>query len=467
MRSAKRTSVVAEPRRLGLDRREWLLVATIILIVGLPIHAYRAQQASRYTLTAAIVERGTVVLDEYVDVLGIDRAERAGHTYSDKAPGQPILAVPFYAAGRLVGVEDATNLRVERNLGVWWVTLWSAAIPGAVVALMMFRRARREDEGRALVATLSVFFGTLLFPFSTVLFGHVLAAMFLYLSYMLLLLPPRSVVLLGAGLAAGLAVAVEYTALIGVVILGVFCVTRHGKRAIAWVGGGIPVAVALGVYNLVAFGDPLTLSYQFTAFDQVTETSRPLFAMFSSASMENLVRLFFDGRGLLFAMPIVLVGIGAAVWSGLRRDEKGEAWLALTMILAFLVLPVVWGNPWGGDSPGPRYMVPALPFLLLPVVWAWRRWPRLTTFAASLGAITMLAATVTNPFLDRFTSAGLGAWLSFLRSGDTVDTLATMSFGTPLGWTIHLVLVVGLVVALFAKPSARAPRARQRDAGLA
>jgi hypothetical protein len=448
VRSLKRTSTVVEPRRLGLVRREWLLVATVILIVGLPMHPYRAQQASRYTLTAAIVDRGTVVLDEYVDVLGIDRAVRDGHTYSDKAPGQPFLATPFYAAGRLVGVEDATNLRVDRNLGLWWVTLWSAAIPGAVVVLMMYRRALREDEDRALVASMSVFFGTLLFPFSTVLFGHVLAAMLLYLSYMLLIHRPRTLVMVGAGLAAGLAVAVEYTAIIGVVILGVFCVARHGKRALAWVSGGLPVAVALGVYNLVAFGDPLVLSYQFSAFEQVTETSRPLFDMFSAASVENLVRLVFDGRGLLFAMPIVLVGVGAAVWGGLRGKEKGEAWLALAMILAFLVLPVVWGNPWGGDSPGPRYIVPALPFLLLPVVWAWRRWPRVTTLAAVLGAITMLAATVTDPFLDRFTSAGLGAWLSFLRSGETVDTLATMVFGTPLGWTIHVVLILALVIAL-------------------
>lgn len=430
------------------------MAVTILVVVGLPVHEYRAQQASRYLLTAAVVEEGSIVLDDYVDVLGIDRAVREGHVYSDKGPGQPFFAVPFYAIGRAVGVEDPAILRVQGNLGLWWVTLWSAAIPGAVLAVLMFRRVREKDSRLALQATLAVFAGTLLLPFSALLFGHVLAALLLYSSYLLLVGDGGWTRLMTAGLMAGLAVAVEYTAVLGVLVLVVYAAARHGTKVVGLIAGGVPAALALGVYNAIAFGSPFTLSYQFSAFGGVTERGRPVLAMFDTVAIDNVVKLFIDGRGLLIATPIVVVGIGAAIY-GLRREDRGEAMLALGMMALFLLLPVFWGNPWGGDSPGARYIAPGLPFLVLPVLWAWKRWPRLTLAAALLSVVTMAAATFTNPFLDRFSFGGLGTWARFAFRGETVDTLTTMAIGQAAGWVAHLVLLFLIVAMLLRSVSGK------------
>ena len=51
--------------------------------------------------------------------------------------------------------------------------------------------------------------------------------------------------------------------------------------------------------------------------------------------------------------------------------------------------------PFGGLSPGPRYLAPALPFLALGFPDAYRQWPRLTAAAAlaSVGGMLYQAGT--------------------------------------------------------------------------
>lgn len=433
-------------RFFGLTRTEWLIALAVLLLVGLLVHPYRAQQASRYALTAAVVERGTVVLDEYEGVVGIDRSVRDGRLYSDKAPGQPMLAVPFFALGRIVGIEDATILRIDGNLGLWWVTLWSSAIPGAALAVMMFRRVREIDAEKALPVTAAVVTGTLLLPFSALLFGHVLAAALLYGAYLLTVGEPSLRRFLGAGLLAGLAVTVEYTAALGVIVLGSHVLIRHRRRVAHFVSGGVLPALGLAAYNTIAFGNPMVLSYQYNAFREVTDTARPLFHMFSSASAENAFRLFFSGRGLAGATPVVLVAVAGAVWM-LRRHFQIDAAMAVAMFVAFVSLPLLWGNPWGGESPGPRYITPALPFLAVPLVWAWTRWRLLTLATVIVSTFTMVAATVTDPLLARDTEGGVGIWVLMLVRGEAVNTVLTMGMGG-LGWFVHVAAVVLVVVLL-------------------
>jgi len=445
---------------LGLTRTEWLLALTVLVFVGLLVHPYRAQQASRYTLTAAVVERGTVVLDDYEHVLGRDKAVRDGHVYSDKAPGQPMFAVPFFALGKLVGVEDATTLRVNENLGLWWITFWASALPGAALAVMMYHRIRGLRCRGALMATIATFAGTLLLPFSALLFGHVLAAALLYASFLLMLEGLGTWRLAFSGAIAGFAVSVEYTAVLGVMVLVGYVFWRHGWAAWAWVAGGIPLGIAMAGYNWIAFGDPLTLSYQYTAFNEVAESSRPVLGMFSSGTLENVFRLLFNGRGLLVATPIIIVGVAGAIWR-LSRDPKVEVLVALVMVAVYALLPILWANPWGGDSPGPRYMLLSFPFLAVPIAGALARWPRLTTFAAGLSILTMTTATITEPLLPRDTRNGLNTWLQELVRGDVTDSLLTIGVGD-IGWLPHA-FVIALSFGLLLRSHLRECRALEGE----
>lgn len=420
-----------------------VLALLVEITVGTLVHPYMAQQASRYALTASIVERGTVRLDAYEHVLGVDRAVWRGHIYSDKAPGQPLAAVPVFALGKAVGVEGATNLRVDRNLGLWWVTFWCATVMGALLLVMMWRRSSKVVPKHATGAALGVFFGTLLLPFSALLFGHVMAGALLYASYLVLDRDTRSSAVC-AGLFAGFAVLVEYTAVLGVAALLIVVIWRYRSRLFPFVAGGVPAGLVLAVYNTIAFGAWYRLSYQLTAFDGIREEPEGVLHMFSSPALSNVGTLLFSGRGLLIATPVIVIAVAAAV-SQVRRDRHPDAVLAILMFGLFVLLPVFWENPWGGDSPGPRYMAPALPFLVVPTGWALQRWPLLARATIALSALTMLAATFTDPLISRFETGGLGIWLNQVFDGEVVDTLWTMAWG-PVGWVIHALLSVVLLL---------------------
>src|SRR5262245_10999789 len=112
-------------------RLELALFLFVIVVVGPWVKPLSAQPAARLAFTAAIVDHGTIYIDAYRDVtLPIDRVETDdGRLLPDKAPGQPLLAVPVYALGRLAGAEPATVYRITENLTLWWVALWSAIVP--------------------------------------------------------------------------------------------------------------------------------------------------------------------------------------------------------------------------------------------------------------------------------------------------------------------------------------------------
>jgi hypothetical protein len=429
--------------RLRQYRVELLLAALVLAVVGPLIHEYQSQQASRYVLTAAIWDHHTVQIDRYAavepPVLGIDRAVRGDHTYSDKAPLQPVLAVPFYAAYRAVGGESALVQRLDENLGVWWITLWMSSVPAAILAVLMYRFARRYAPGASLAAALGLLAGSMLLPFGAVLFGHELAALFAFAGFVMAASDElTSWRLVASGCLIGAAVATEYPVGIAAIVLGGYVVYRAGARAVWWLIGGVPAAVGLALYHTAAFGSPLNHPYRFSAFSSVTEEARPFLSLFDAFQPGRLLQVFFEGRGYVFAAPLVLIGLAGLILLARRNDddERAVAITALVMFGAFLLIPLFWGNPWGGHSPGPRYMTPALPFVAAGVAVAWPRMRNLAIVAAGVGVATMGMATLTEPLIPG-TGGGLGTWVNFLVEGDTVPTVFTIAIG-PLGWIVHI-----------------------------
>ncbi len=421
-------------------RVELAIMLLILTALGPLAHKYGAQQASRYALTAAVVEEGTIRLDEYIDVLGIDRSVYQGHVYSDKAPGQSLLAVPFYALFRLLGGAPGTVLQIEGNVGLWWLTMWFAVLPGAILGALMYRYARKISPERALSAALGIVFGSLLLPFAALLFGHVLAALLGFGAWLVLGdgLERRRV--LYAGGLVGAAVSVEYTMAIIAVVLGAFVLLRKWRLLSWYVLGGLPFATGLAAYNWAAFGDPFTISYQLSAFNGVPERARAITSIFGSLQPGRFIEVFLAPRGLLVATPLVVVGLVGVVLMLRQRAYRSQGIVAGAVFLGFLLIPLMWGNPWGGDSPGARYMVPALPFLAAPIAVAWRRFQVLSGASAVVGIFTMGLATVTDPLLPRGVGYGLGTWISLALQGEWVSTVFTFVVGD-LGWLIHVTLI--------------------------
>src|SRR5215471_13463016 len=101
-------------------------------------------QNSRFDLVRSITERHTLQIDAYHENTQ-DKAHFRGHYYSDKAPGQVFLAVPFALAARpvlrLVGI-DPTSARGEFWLS-YLVTAWAVALPTALSGVCLYFLALR------------------------------------------------------------------------------------------------------------------------------------------------------------------------------------------------------------------------------------------------------------------------------------------------------------------------------------
>src|SRR5919112_119363 len=190
------------------------------------IQAEGANQNSRMALIRSVVHYHQLNIDPYHE-LTRDKALYNGHYYSDKAIGTALMGVSVYAVvSKLLGLDEHTYFEEGKKV-LYLVTVIVVTVPSAILSLLLYQLMRLLECSCiwALVLTLFYSFGTLAFPFSTMLFGHQVAATFAFAAFFVLVKArlrssssPR--LMLIAGALAGLAVLMEYTvALIAALLL--------------------------------------------------------------------------------------------------------------------------------------------------------------------------------------------------------------------------------------------------------
>jgi hypothetical protein len=427
----------------GANRRIAVVLGILALVVVGPIIAGdTAQSASRYSLTGALADDHSVDLGPYRNVLGVDRAIYQGHLRSDKAPGQPLLAVPVYLVGRAVGADPATHVRFEGDLGLWWVTLWSAGVPFALLLALMFSLCSQFASRRsALGVTIAFGLGSMLLPFAVNLFGHDLAAVMGFAAWLLVerdALSPRRALI--AGVLAGAAVCTEYESGIILVVLAAYLVVRHRAR-IGWflVGAAPPLGV-LAWYQSSAFGAPWRTPSAYFAgtINGTTEGG------YSIPTVRAVASVFFGNRGLWIGAPIALLALGAAAWSLRQGNERvrRHAVVGLAIVIPFIVLCAGWSGFALLEDPGPRFLIPALPFLAVPLAVVWDRIWRPALMLAAWGALIAVPATVSFLLLGIGQSA-VPELPRRVVDGEFLPTIWSVAFGR-FGIVLYIVSVAAV-----------------------
>jgi len=377
----------------GYDR-EWLVLALVALTALVVVHATSVQDTTRLGLTQSLVDRGSVTIDQ-VAPLTIDRARYRGHYYSDKAPGMSFAAVPVYAAleGLHSGLGVASPTRVfhysdEGTVDVWLVRLLTGGVAFVILVFLVGRVAEGLVPGTGAATAVTFGLGTMVSPLAASTFDHTTAALLDFAAFLAcwhaLSRPRATPWLLAAGIAAGLAVFVEYQAAVVVPILAVYLL-RGGLRPLApFLLGLLPGALAVLGYNVAAFGSPLRFSYSYVQNIYAAEQHRGLFGI-HAPSGHRLESVLAGARGLLVTSP-VLVLAAAGLWLLWRRGLGAESAVAAAVTVAFVVVDAGYFLPYGGISPGPRFFVPALPFLALGLPLAFRRFG-IVTYAAAVFSI--------------------------------------------------------------------------------
>lgn len=431
-------TVTVEASGRGSSAQRSVLIGFAFLVaVGPWVKELTAQPAARVALTAAIVDHGTIRLDGYEDVVFVDRVERDGHLYSDKAPGQPLWAIPFYAVERAVGAEPASHSRLDGNLTLWWVTLWSATVPGAVlVALVHQLLRRRVAPWSAAFGAVAVGCGSLLLPFSAELYGHVLATAAAYGAWMLVRAPsPSRRAVVAAGALVGWCVLIEYQMVLLALVLLVLVAVRQRARVLWFALAGAPFAAVLLAYQDAAFGSPFRSSYG--------EKPGASVAVLGAPSPRQALEVLFGDRGIFVFTPIVLLGV-VGLWMAARDRRSAlrlDGVVGLAVFGAYLALQSGWGNPWGGEMPGPRYLIPALPFVAAGVAVVHQRAARLTSAVLAVSVVTMAFPLITLHLVPEG-GVPVAAHLENIRTFGFSPTVWTLLAGDA-GWAVHLVTVVG------------------------
>jgi hypothetical protein len=426
----------ARLRASALTGAAAIAAAAAFVGLGSLIQDTGCTQTAHYSLLRALGD-GTAAIDPWHwDTC--DKSWTDGRFYSAKAPGLSFLALAPYAALHALGAVPG-----DLQTAIWLLGLLVVVAPAIALAGTAAWVARGIEPGSGWAVAFLLGAATLVLPFSTLVFGHVLSAALAFGAFALLVAerggPARASLVAGAGGLAGLAATVDYPAALAALALTALVLARAPRlrRLAAYVGGGLVGVLPLPLYNVWAFGSPTHLSYVNAVIiqggsghDVVGAASDGFFGV-TTPTPRIALELLLSERGLLTLTPVVAAAVFGLVLLALSRDRRAEALTALGVAALFLAynagIKTTFGGPFGGDSPGPRYLVVALPFAAVGLAVALRRFPFTTAALAVPSVLTMAAATVTQPMID---AGGAAEWAHSLRSGAFADSVVTLA-GAP------------------------------------
>jgi hypothetical protein len=411
-------------------------LAAVALAYVIPVQDVGCGQTSHYVAVKALAH-GVANVDRYAGET-CDLVRYHGHYYAAKAPALDFWTVPWYAFlhgigavpdGPHAGARYPAAMLAVPVRALWELGLWAVVLPALALLVLVSRTADRLEPGVGTAVAAILGLGTLVLPFSTMLFSHVPAALLAFLSFALLFDRDAGASrIAAAGAAAGLAVSTDLPLAVPGVFLAAYAAIRspHVRRLAFFAAGALAGLVPLLTFDWWAFGSPFHIAYSHAAINPgpygVEQTPAHTFFTLGVPHFRLAMELLLGGRGLLVLTPVLAVA-GAGIVVLWRRGLRAEA----ALVAALAVAEITWnaGRPdyalaLGGWVPGPRLLIPLLPFLCFALAPLVRRAPATVGVLAVVSIGAMALATSTGPLLQ---NDDTHHWVSRLADGNLVRTL--------------------------------------------
>ncbi len=310
-----------------------------------------------------------------------------GALYAKYGLGQPLLMTPavFWKRVLVFSGLPAAEQTLLSTLGLLALPAAAGALSGLLLLLMA--RLAGASLAAASLAVVALALTTPLWVYARILWSEALQTALVAVGLALPLMQrhrPEARWPLLAGLALGLAVLTKSFLVLAVPAAAALLALgrrEHAVRDLALLGAGLaPFAALAAWYNALRFGTPLSAGYA----DGVDVLG------FSTPLPEGLYGLVLSpGKGLLLYAPALLL----LPW-GLRplwRRARGPVLVVAALIAAWTGAVACWWAWHGGETWGPRLMVPLLPVMMVPVALALDRVLARGRLAHALTALALLA----------------------------------------------------------------------------
>ena len=424
-----------------MRRRNRRLALVAVLFVGLSyatmIQNFSWNQTSHFDLLQALYHEQTTI-DPYEKNTG-DKVRYDGHFYSARAPGLALFVMPWYTV--LNGV-DAARWAEESPAQpgpdelIYLIGLWGNVLPGLLLLVLVWSVAERLQPGFGAASAVTLGLGTMALSLSTLLFSHIFTAFLGFAAFAMLMRerdgPSRAWLCGAAGLTLGYAISSEYPLAILAGVLGLYLLSRRDtltplgvlRRGGAFAVGALVGLVPLALYNLAAFH-----SLTHVAYANVPQQHKGFFGI-TAPSLRVAATLLGDSRGLATLSPVLAMGALGAV-ALYRRGRRAEALVIGATCLLYLTYNSGYFLPFGGGTPGPRFLATILPFLALGLAIAFERWPGPTIALATVSITCNVLAAIAHPLIGYETETV--SWMRHLLNGYFQPTIAT-AYGLGRGW---------------------------------
>lgn len=205
-----------------LNYRPPLISVLLILICFLSLtftwrHFWNTNEYSRIFLTRALIDHQSFSIDKIIVSHNTqDKSFFEGKYYSNKAPLSSFLAAPAYLSIRMM--EIFGRLEISEAMEIYLITSICLSIPSALFLLLLFKFwsavTLHYPLRRAVMIAYAL--GTMVWPYSTMYYGHLLAGMSLFLAFLIVFntskVKPGKETFFECGFFCGFAFAIEYPA---------------------------------------------------------------------------------------------------------------------------------------------------------------------------------------------------------------------------------------------------------------